>query len=316
MLNDFIFSLNIVAPMAVLVFLGRFLKRLGMITNEFLVGTNKLVFYFAIPSLLFISVYNADVIEIFDPGFIFFITSFVILSFLIIWGATYFILRKKEPEVISALVQGAYRGNVGILAIPLLFNVMGEEAAKGTLALAILIPVFNITAIILLTAHSEKVKGLSIKGLVLGVVKNPPIIGTFAGLAVALSGIRVPAFGETVIIHLAQITTPLALMSLGANMAFREYNPKFKYVLISSVIKLVILPLCAIVSAYFFGFRGSYLTVIMILNGVPSAVVGYVMIVELGGDVYTSATNIALTTLLSSFSLTIFIFSFRVLGIL
>ena len=168
----------------------------------------------------------------------------------------------------------------------------------------------------MLTVHSEKTKAISAYGMFLGIIKNPPIIATAFGIIVSLAGIRIPIFMEETTMHLAAITTPIALMCLGGNMAFSGYNPKFKFALVSSLVKVIAVPLAATFAAYLFGFRGDDLTIIMIKNGVPAAVVGYVMLVELGGDVYTASTNVVLTTLLSSFTLTFFIFGFRMLGII
>jgi len=76
------------------------------------------------------------------------------------------------------------------------------------------------------------------------------------------------------------------------------------------------MPIAGILVAYLFGFRGSDLTLIMILNALPMAVGAYVMQAELGGDTYIGASVLMITMVLSALTLTLFIFLFRVMGFL
>jgi len=76
------------------------------------------------------------------------------------------------------------------------------------------------------------------------------------------------------------------------------------------------MPITGIIVAYLFGFRDSDLTLIMIFNALPMAVGAYVMQAELGGDTYISASVLMITMVLSAFTLTLFIFMFRVVGFL
>lgn len=316
MLENFIFSLNIVLPMILIVFLGIYLKKTSFINKPFLLIANKLVFYIGIPSLLFTSISNSDISEIFNLEYSLFISIWTLTAFFASWGITYLVFRKKAPSVISAFVQGTYRGNVAILALPILFNLIGEEnAGKGAMAIAILIPIYNVVSILLLSVHSEKNKGISFKKMALGIIKNPPIQGVFAGIVISLLGINLPPFATTTISSLAQITTPLALMCLGGSMTFEGFGSRFRYSLASSIVKVFVMPAIVTLVGYMYGFRGNDLIILTILHGVPSAVAGYVMVVEIGGDTYVASTNVLISTIMSAFSLTILIFVLRTIGI-
>jgi predicted permease len=318
MLYNIIFSLNIVMPLVILAAMGYGAKRAGLIGDGFLKGGNKVIFYLAIPATLFNSLYAADLGEILDYRFMAFIALWTVASFAIIWIVTHLALRKRHPGVISAYVNGAHRGNLAMLGLPLLFSILGDTgyAAKVALAAAIIIPLYNIQTIILLTIHSETPKKLNAGGLVLGIIKNPPIIGTALGLAAAFTDITLPNMAEQVINSLATLTVPLALICLGGAMAFKGFDAKFKFALTSALVKVAALPIVTIALAWLLGFRGNDLTILMILHGVPTAVGSYVMIVELGGDTYIAGTNVMLTTILSAFTLSVLIFVFRTAGII
>ncbi|MCL1995875.1 MAG: AEC family transporter [Defluviitaleaceae bacterium] len=317
MLDNFIFSINTTLPMVILVFAGIFFRKIGFINSVFLAGGNKIVFYVAMPILIFRSLASANLIDVLDLDFALFNAVFTVCAIFIIWGLSYLAFRKKAPGVISAFAQGSYRGNIGILALPVLLAIVAEEnAAKGALVIAVLIPIYNILSVILLVVHSEKMSGLSLKPVLFGVIKNPPIIATIMGLAVAFSDIQLPIFAYTTVDQLAALATPLALICLGGGMVFEGFGSRFRYSVIASIIKIFLLPMAAGILAYLYGFRGDTLVTIIIMQGVPSAVISYVMVSQIGGDLYVAATNVLITTIMSAFSLTFLIFVMRTMGIL
>ena len=305
-------------PLVILAVVGYGARRVGFITDGFLAGANKVIFYLAIPAMLFNSLYTADLGEVFDPGLMAFAAIWTIASFAIIWAITYLALRKRHPGVISAYVNGAHRGNLAMLGLPLLFGILGDGyyAAKVAVTVAVIIPIYNIQTIIMLTLHSETPKKLNAGRLTLDIIKNPPIIGTLLGLVAAFAGITLPTIAEQAIASMAALTIPLALLCLGGSMTFKGFDAKFKFALTSGLIKVVALPIVTIALALLLCFSGNSLTILMILHGAPAAVAGYVMITEFGGDTYVSGTNVMITTVLSAFTLSVLIFVFRSMGII
>jgi len=82
------------------------------------------------------------------------------------------------------------------------------------------------------------------------------------------------------------------------------------------VVKLVALPVVFVGLGYVLGFRGYDLAALMVVGGVPSAIAGYAMVVQMCGDGYVAGTIVMISTLMSAFTLTVFIYAFRVLGVL
>ncbi|MDR2182832.1 MAG: AEC family transporter [Clostridiales bacterium] len=316
MLANLIFTLNIVTPFVILAAAGYVAKRMGLIGDAFLTGGNRVVFYLAIPAALFNSLYATDLGEAFDPAFMAFVAFWTIFSFVVIWIFAFLALRRRHHGVISAYVNGSHRGNLAMLAIPLLFSILGDDAAKTAMAAIIIIPIYNIQTLILLALHSSEQKKLRIGALLLGIAKNPPIIGTVLGMAASLAGITLPTIAAQSISSMAAMTMPLALICLGGAMTFKGFDAKFKFALHSALIKVAILPVVTTAAAWLLGFRGDDLTILMVIHGVPTAMAGYVMLVEIGGDTYVAGTNIMLTTILSAFTLSALIFAFRAVGII
>ena len=314
MIENIAFSLNIVMPWIVMTAIGVVLRHYKIVDEDFLAKGNKIVFLVFLPAMLFGSVYHAELSDSFDAGFILFVAAWTVLSFLAVWALSLVFI--KDRSVISAFVQGACRSNVGALAVPLAFSVLGEGAIKSVLALVVLIPIYNIMCIVLLTVYSPKNgKKINAKGVALSVAKNPSIISIVLGVAVSLSGLNLPFFANATVSALSQVTVPLVLICLGANIVFSSVDSKFRYALYSSIIKVVLMPVAATFAAFLLGFRGEDLVILMLLNGVPAAVAGYVMTMEIGGDFDVSAKNIVLTTCFSAFTLATFIFLFRTFGV-
>ncbi|MCL2286326.1 MAG: AEC family transporter [Firmicutes bacterium] len=315
MLTNLIFSLNIVLPLFMVILFGAFLKHKEFIDPIFLNTGNRLVFMFGIPANVFISLYRVDITQVFNIGFIVYAMVFTLFSFFAIWLFAHIFI--KDKTIISAFVQGSFRGNYAILGVPLLVSILGaERAALGALVLAFVVPIYNVFSTVILAIYSPAIDKIHFKALLFAVAKNPIIIGVAIGIVASLSGITLPAIIESSVNLIAILSSPLALICLGGNITFKGLDVRFKFSVISTAIKLLILPVICSVVGYALGFRGDELTVLMIMSGVPTAVAGYAMALQFGGDGYTASTIILLTTLISAFTLTVFIYVFRTMGMI
>jgi len=317
MLGNFIFSLNIVMPVFVLLLLGYILKKFEITTPAFLASGNKIVFYVALPSLLFRGVYTTDIRTAVDFWFVGFALVSSIVAFFSIWGISRLFI--KDRSIWGTFTQGAFRGSFALVGIPLIINLAGDAGmARAALIVAFVVPFFNVFSVMALSSCAEKGKGegLGLKSLLITIIKNPSNIAVFTGLFLAMFSISLPSILETAIGNTANMATPLALICLGGGMTFKGFDEKIRYALIASLIKVVVLPLYFTIFGYIFGFRGYELATLMVLGGIPGAAVGYTMATQMGGDTYVAGTIVIVTTLLSSVTLTLFIYVMRTIGLL
>ena len=315
MLENFLFSINAVAPLFLVLFLGYALKKTNFLSDGFVSSGNKMVFFIALPAILFINVYTTELGELLDWGFAALAVGLSIASFIGIWliGALFI----KDKCSLGAFAQGAFRGNLAFLGMPLLINIAGDAgAARAALLLAFVLPVYNISTVILLAASSESGKKVGVKTIILTIVKNPFIIAVVLAFALQLLDIRLPFIVDRTVIYASNMATPLALICLGAGMNFQGFDAKFKYAFVASMVKVIILPIVFTITAYLLGFRGYDIAAFMILGGIPSAIAGYAMVVQMGGDGYIAGTIVVISTFLSAFTLTLFIYALRVFGII
>jgi len=315
MLSNFIFSINAVAPLFLMLFLGFTFKKLDLISGGFVTSGNKVVFYIALPATLFRSVYTAELGQLLDMRFAAFAVVASLAAFFGIWLVMALFVKSKP--IVGTFTQGAFRGNFAFLGMPLLISLTGDAgAARAALILVFVIPLYNICSIFVLAACSDSGKKVGFLTIIFTIVKNPFIIAIFLAFGVQLMGISLPFMISRTLGYTANMATPLALICLGAGMYFQGFDAKFKYALIASLVKVVVLPVLFVAAGYAVGFRGYDIAALLVLGGVPSAIAGYAMVVQMDGDGYIAATIIVISTFLSAFTLTLFIYALRVLGIL
>lgn len=322
-MDSFIFSVSAVAPIVLMVLIGYFLKSIGMMKEQFAKDANKLVFRVFMPVMLFLNIYKIKDLSGFDFGFI----GYVLLALLIIFFVSIpaVIAVTKDKGRRGVLVQAAFRSGYSLIGIPLAESLYGTEGAiAATLLSAAVIPLFNILAVISLSMFSdgnEKEK-LSVKKILIGIVKNPLIIGIAAGLAAL--GIR--AIFEncgitfrlgnitplmTVIQYVSNLAIPMALLVLGAQFEFAAVASMKKEIVFGTVIRTVVVPAIFVSIAYFF-FRGTFTAAhyacFVSVFATPVAVTTVPMAQEMDGDVTLAGQLVVWSTLVSA--LTVFLVTF------
>ena len=325
---DFIFSLNATLPIFLIMVLGWFLMRIGLFTKEFNKVADKYVFKVALPVLLFKDIATADIRSDFNLTFVLFCMITTTIVFLAIWGLSYIFIKDKTQ--VGAFAQASARGSAAVLGIAFINNIYGNSG-MAPLMIVSAVPLYNILSVIILTfsadmgkeAQKNKLtdnvsnsKGSNIKKACINVVKNPIIIGIFLGLPFSIFGISIPPIPLKAVTSIAQTATPIALLVVGAGFEGAKAIKKIKLTAVATFIKLVLLPLIFFPFAIAFGFRGSELVAILVMLGSPTTVTCYIMAKNMGNDEVLSSSIVVMATLLSSVTLTGWIFVLKVMGLI
>ena len=325
---DFIFSLNATLPIFLIMVLGWFLMRIGLFTKEFNKVADKYVFKVALPVLLFKDIATADIRSDFNLTFVLFCMITTTIMFLAIWGLSYIFIKDKTQ--VGAFAQASARGSAAVLGIAFINNIYGNSG-MAPLMIVSAVPLYNILSVIILTfsadmgkeAQKNKLndnvsnsKGSNLKKACINVVKNPIIIGIFLGLPFSIFGISIPPIPLKAVTSIAQTATPIALLVVGAGFEGAKAIKKIKLTAVATFIKLVLLPLIFFPFAIAFGFRGSELVAILVMLGSPTTVTCYIMAKNMGNDEVLSSSIVVMATLLSSVTLTGWIFVLKVMGLI
>ncbi len=320
-MDSFVYSLNATIPIFLVMIVGWVIKQLGVIDDHFVSKANKYVFHVALPVLLFKDISSADMTTKFDLKFVMYCMLVTITMFLVTWLLTELLMRDDTMK--GSFVQASCRSSAAILGMAFIQN-MYSDTGMAPLMIVAAVPLFNIISVIVLTfkAHPElqdetitDVPQLSkkenIKKAFINILKNPIIIGIFLGLPFSLLQVDFPVIIDKTLASIAQTATPIALIVIGAGFEGRKAIKKIVPTLISTFIKLIGLAAIFLPLAISMGFRNQELMAILIMLASPTTVSCYIMAKNMDNDDVLASSIIVLTTLLSSVTLTGWIFLLR-----
>jgi len=314
MLDNFIFSLSVALPIFLIMLAGFILKKNRVIKSEFVDAANFIIFYIALPVKLYNSVAGSSVAEGFDLEFIIFTSTATILSVVLIYLSSRFII--KDSTKVGAFVHGTFRGNFVYVGFSLLENVTGSLGVKASLIVAFIVPLYNVLAVlILILSNPDNRDKDQIKSALKSIITNPFIIAVILGIISSLLEFKLPLVIQNTVSYFDLLATPLALLTIGATFEIEKLFVDIVPSLYSTFFKLIVLPAAAVSAALYFGFTNNEVFIIYILFGVPSAVASYIITANMNGDQSLAASIVMMTTLFSVFSITLFIFIFKTLSI-
>ncbi len=199
----------------------------------------------------------------------------------------------------GVISQGVLRFNtyLGLATIGSLFG--AEGLGLAALMLALMVPTVNIMSVWALTAE----RGLSLRTLLLPIIKNPLILACLAGVLINLSGLGLPGGSDRLLSLLAAASLPLGLLCVGAALQPKELRGEVPSLGWNSVLRLLAMPLLAWGVARGLGLPAMESSLLILFFALPTAPTAYVLTRQLGGDSQLMAGIITLQTLLAAASL-------------
>lgn len=310
-MNNLILSFNVVVPLFVNIMFGYFIKRIRLVDSNTLKIMNNVTFKTFLPLLLFYNVYKTDLdgtinkkLMIFAPTVIFIVCIITTILILMI---------EKENKRRGVLIQAIFRSNFVLFGLPVIISLFGDESAGVTsMLIAVVVPIFNFLAVIIL----EIFRGgrIDVKKIVKGIITNPLILSSMAGLILLFLNIKLPYFIEKSINDISKIATPLALIILGGSFEFNKVSGNIKQIFIGVMGKLIIVPIIFIPIAIKLGFRYIELATLMIMLTAPTAVSSFTMAEQMDGDGELAGQLVVFSSAASVFTIFIWIFIIKQLG--
>ena len=284
------------------------------------------VFRVFLPATLFLNVYKIQNLAEIEFGYIAYALLVTLALFLIALPVSYLVTDKRERQ--GPFVQVSFRSNYALVGLPLAGSLFGAEGMMvATLLSAAAIPLFNVLAVISLSVFRGGEQKPSVKKILLGIAKNPLIISIATGLV--FLGIRAifeaqeitfrltdisPVY--TVLEYLSDLSTPLALLVLGAQFEFSAVRALRREIVTGVLCRLVIVPFLALGIAYLMRcFTGAHFAAYVALFASPVAVSSVPMTQELGGDSELAGQLVVFTTLVSALTIFFFSFALKALGV-
>lgn len=314
-MENFIYSINVTMPIFLVMVIGYILKQIGMLNDNFVTVANKFNFKVTLPFMLFKDIAGVDIKAVFDIKYVLFCAIVSTICFWVVWGTAKILVRDKTIR--GAFVQSSFRGSAAVMGLAFIQNIYGSSA-MGPLMIVSAVPLYNIFSVIVLTFEANDSTGIDKKAKIrqagMNICKNPIILSILAGLIVGLLGIQFPTLVNKTVSNVAQMATPLALITIGAGFEGRKALAKIAPTMAASMIKLVLQPLVFLPVAAWMGFSGEKMIAILIMLASPTTPSCYIMAKSMNNDEVLTASVIVTTTLMAAFTLTGWIFLLKTLG--
>lgn len=313
-MENLIFSLNATIPIFLMMLLGMLFRKLGWMDEVFAAKMNKFVFLVPLPVLLFEQLATVDFSEVWDIKFILFCFVVTAISITI---STLISLLWKDRSIKGEFIQATYRSSAALLGIAFIQNIYGT-AGMAPLMIIGSVPIYNIMAVVVLSlfkpGNNSFDKAL-VKKTLKGIATNPIIIGIVAGFVWSALKLPMPSILHKTVSSIGATATPMGLMSMGATFEMKKATSKIKPTLVAVFMKLI--GFCAIFLpvAAMLGFRNEQLIAILVMLGSATTVSCFVMARNMGHEGTLSSGVIMMTTLLSAFTLTMWLDVLRSFGL-
>jgi malate permease and related proteins len=290
-----------IIPIFGVVILGWFARKKGFIPEEFIAPANRLVYYLAIPALIFRAVAKSSFRTDFNPTVLLVTILAAMLAYLSAWLIG---RRISWPSGrIGAFIQCAGHGNHGYIGLPVAFYFLGESGfAKTSILASFLFILQNTLSVMVHQAYS--ITPDASKGrfrLVLGKLsRNPIIVSALAGLIVSLFAVPIPTPFQRFLEIMSGLAPPMSLLLIGTSVSLTVMRRNLYSVMGAVCIKIIALPTLGLGLFTILGVPpGDYLPSLILL-ATPTATVAYVMSREMQGDAQFAGAAISTSTLFSA----------------
>ncbi len=314
-MENLVFTFGIVAPVFLIVAVGYLLKVIGIMNDNFINISSKIVFSVSLPALVFLELYNLDFSMVFEISQIVYIYVGTIITFLVSWLVALPFIHKAGDK--GAFIQGSFRGNFAIVGLAILSGMVSKVGfSKASLFLAFMIPLYNILAVIALTVPLIKEKQLNIESTILEVIRNPLILAVLFSLPFALFKIPIHPVLLRGGKYIADIALPLALINIGASLNLKDIKKASLLAFYATLLKLIIFPALATYGAYVLGYKGDDLSIIFVLFACPTAIASYIMAEAMGSNGKLAGNIVLASTLGSVVTITLGLFILKTAGLI
>jgi len=304
MISLLLFTIEIIAPIFLLILLGSALQKTNLVSETFVKQSSNFVFNVSLPALIFVKLSNVEIGEAFDTKLIITSLLLVLLFFLISWGVSASLT--KTPEDHGSFIQGSFRSNFAIVGLAIISGMFGEESlGKAALLLAFIMPMYNILAVIALTVPFHKENNIKPGRILRDILTNPLIVAAMVSILFSFFEIKVWNSIEKTLNYLGVIALPLALIGIGATLKLDRIIKASTLAFTSSFLKIVFFPVAAVLIGLLINLSNTNMGILFVLFSTPTAIASFVMAEAMKCNSKLAGDIIAISTVLSVFTLTI-----------
>lgn len=312
MFSNFVVCINAVIPLFALLVIGYIVRRTGVLKDEEVHRFNHMVFLVFFPPLMFQNLYGSNEGFLPDGKLLLFAVPFILCVIAVSIPLVKAI--EKNPKTQGAMIQAIYRSNFILMGLPVTINIFGKgNVSETALLIAVIVPMYNVISVIIL--ETFRGRRADYKEILKKVATNPIILGAAAGILAALLHITLPAPIATTVEWMADATTPMALILLGASFDITTVKGQKRNLILCILMRLLVVPGIGLSLAALLGFHGVQFVALIAMLATPMAVSSYTMADSMDSDGELAGNCVIFSTPLSCLTLFGWLFLFKTLGI-
>jgi malonate transporter and related proteins len=293
------------AIIGIIIGIGFLLAQLKILDGTAQGVLTRVSFYVASPALMITVLGGTDVHRLLSANLIASLGSVVVAATIAVLLARLLWKREAGDTVIAAFCS-AYV-NAGNLGLPIAAYALGDAALIAPMWLAQLI-ILQPSGLAVLDAITQVPSpGISRRRLLLvrltGPLRNPLAVGSLIGLALALTGIKLPVIINAPLTLVGGMAVPSMLLAYGISLRLGPRlgagEPPIQIAALVSV-KLIVQPIVAyLIGAYAVGLAGNDLLAVTVIAALPTAQNVFTFALRYDRGVILARDTIFVATLLS-----------------
>lgn len=282
-----------ILPIFLIVLLGVALRRAPFIDQSVWPGLETLGYYLLFPMLLFLTLAKADFTQI-ELGTVSLVALLAVAFMSALLLGLYPLARGRGMSDASytTLFQTSSRWNA-FIALAIAEKLSGPDGlALVALVMAVIIIPLNFINVVVLVWYGTGAR--SMVTLVKRIAGNPLILGCIAGILINTLPYSIYPPAEQAIDLIARSSLGLGLLMVGAGLKLNDALRPGPAVLAPTALRLIVFPVIMTGLALGFGLSGEPLMILVLCASVPTAMNGYLLARQMGGDapLYAAVTTV------------------------
>lgn len=282
---------------------GNLLRQIRWIDDAAWPGLEQLGYWFLYPTLLFVTILNADFSGLqLDSMLIALIITLPVQYALVLalWPAM------KRTNLIaksqfSSVFQSSVRWN-GFMAFAIAEKIFAPEGlAVVALMMAVIIIPVNLVSVAVVTRFASS--AANIRSMLSRMATNPLVLASLAALVIRWQPLGFYSPLNETLMLVGRAALGMGLIVTGAGLLPRDILGFRLALWLPVVLKLIVFPILLLGCAYVLGVRGDNLSYLGLCAAVPTAMNGYLLAKQMGGDAPLYAAVTTLQTIVSFFTI-------------
>jgi len=272
-----------ILPIFLIVLFGAALKRAPVFEQSLWDGLEMFGYYVLFPALLFLTLARAD-FSAMATGAVTGVTIIAVLVMSLLVLALWPFARRSgvSGPSFTTIFQTSTRWN-GFMALAIAEKLAGTTGLTivAIVMASVIIPInfLNVGVLVWFSGGRRDFGGFARR-----IAQNPIILGSAAGVLANASGVTIYEPLMVGIDLVARSSLGLGLIMVGAGLRIADALKPHPTALGAVVLKLMVFPALMMALGLAFGLTGEVLVMLALSAGVPTAMNGYLLAKQMGGD--------------------------------